>query len=49
MPKELAAQASEERVEMIGLDQFCEEQGITPDLIKVDLHQFARLTSLQNH
>jgi FkbM family methyltransferase len=37
MPKEIAAQASEERVETISLDQFCEEQGITPDLIKIDV------------
>lgn len=40
VPKDIEAQTSEERVETIGLDQFCEEQGITPDLIKIDQNQF---------
>jgi FkbM family methyltransferase len=37
IPKEIVAQASEELVETISLDQFCEEQAITPDLIKIDV------------
>lgn len=37
MPKEIRAQASEERVETISLDEFCEDHGITPDLIKIDV------------
>lgn len=33
----VAAQASEERVETIGLDTFCREREIEPDLVKIDV------------
>jgi FkbM family methyltransferase len=37
MPKHLEPVASEEHVETIGLDQFCQENDIVPDLIKIDV------------
>jgi FkbM family methyltransferase len=33
----VSAQASEERVETIGLDAFCKERDIEPDLVKIDV------------
>lgn len=37
MPKHIEPQASEERVETIGLDAFCEAKAVEPDLIKIDV------------
>jgi len=37
VPKNIEAQASEERVHTIALDSFCTEHAITPDLIKIDV------------
>lgn len=46
MPKDIEAQASEERVETISLDQYCEDHAIAPDLIKIDV-EGAEILALQ--